>query len=120
MAPLPSVSRWRDQLLPDNPARANSVIVSVASASWIDTSITDPGLAAPPSTACMPAQAAAIPPIKVDCSPTGRIGASARSSTWPVSMRAIPLAKHKVRSLAGSSAFGPLCPNGEIATIAAV
>ena len=101
-----------------SPARASSVIARVASASWIDTSITAPG-SRRPCTACMPAQAAAIPPIKADCSPTARIGASSRSSTWPVSMRAMPLAKNSVRSVAGSSACGPVWPNGEISTSAA-
>ena len=81
MAPLPSARRLRDQLLPVRPARASSVIAIVASDSCIETSITAPGVAA--MAACMPAQAAAIPPMNADCSPTGRIGASSRSSTWP-------------------------------------
>ena len=32
----------------------------------------------------------------------------------------MPLAKNKVRSVAGSSACGPVCPNGEIKTSAAL
>ena len=64
----------------------------------------------------MPAQAAANPPMNADCSPTGRIGASDRSSTCPVSWREMPLAKNKVRSVAGSFAWGPVSPYGEIVT----
>jgi hypothetical protein len=56
---------------------------SVASASWIETSIDAPTWL--PCAACIPAQAAANPAMKADCSPTGRIGASDRSSTCPVS-----------------------------------
>ena len=67
----------------------------------------------------MPAQAAANPPMNADCSPAGRIGASDRSSTWPVSCRAMPLAKNRVRSVAGPFAQGPVSPYGEIVTTTA-
>ena len=40
------VDRLRDQLFPERAARASSVIASVASASWIETSTTAPGSAA--------------------------------------------------------------------------
>ena len=47
VAPLPSPTRVRSQLLPPRPARASSVTENVASASWIETSIDAP--ARPPA-----------------------------------------------------------------------
>ncbi len=57
--------------------------------------------------------------MKADCRPTGAIGGSDRSSTWPVNRREMPLAKNSVRSVAGSSARGPVWPNGLIRAMAA-
>ncbi len=106
MAPLPSVRRLRERLLPCSPALVSSPMAIVANASSIDTSTIAPDMCG--CAACMPAHAAASPPMNADCSPTGRIGASDRSSTCPVSSRAMPLEYINVRSLAGSFALGPL------------
>ena len=116
VAPFPSATRRRGHFFPDTPARVSSVTAMVDSASWMDTSTTAGALAC---TACIPAHAPASPPRNADWCPTGRIGGSLRSSTCPVSKRAMPDAQINVRSVAGSSAWGPICPYGEMSTIAA-
>ena len=57
--------------------------------------------------------------MNADCCPTGRIGGSDVSSTWPVSRRDMPLAANRVRSVAECPASGPVRPKGEITTMAA-